>query len=166
MRHDHRVPRCRAHRGVEANALEVGHVPFGIGRTFGLVSRIGRNRLDAQDREQTLESRIEICVDVGQDIIELGHGAPPEGLLSRWSVRGRDRHIVRRSKRCFLPGGYDCCSFLPRLRGAGSGISPGRKLGSFPAGKIASKATPAMMRRPIFKARNRTTVLTRTASAT
>ena len=50
-------------------------MPFGIGRTFGLVSRIGRNRLDAQDREQTLESRIEICVDVGQDIIELGHGA-------------------------------------------------------------------------------------------
>lgn len=75
MRHDHRVPRCRAHRGVEANALEVGHVPFGIGHTFGLVNRIGRNRLDAQDREQTLESRIEICVDVGQDIIELGHGA-------------------------------------------------------------------------------------------
>ena len=63
-----------------ADAFQVGHVPFGVGHAFGLVSRIGRDRLDAQQREQAIEARIEIGIDPLQHRIKLAHEVLREKL--------------------------------------------------------------------------------------
>src|SRR5262249_6258044 len=122
LAHHDRVPLGRPDAGLKTDAGQIlGHV-LGGGLTLVLVGRIGRDRLDAQELEQSLEALIEIGVDLlqhGGEGMSGGDGiAALPGLLSGLSspaerapcaVRGgaqyRQRTSVPRSGVCWRPPG-------------------------------------------------------------
>ena len=74
----HRMALGRAHVGGKADAAQVGGDVLGGGAALFLVGRVGGNRGDAQQREQTLDALVDILVDAAQDRVECAHA----GLLS------------------------------------------------------------------------------------
>src|SRR5262249_31835915 len=57
----------RAHAGVEADAGEIVGNELGGGAALVLVGRVGRDRLDLEELEQSLKARIKIGVDLVED---------------------------------------------------------------------------------------------------
>ena len=70
--HD-RMALRRPHLGGKADAVQIGGDEFGRGAAGILVGRIGRDRLDAQQREQAIEACIKIGIDPLQHRIKLAH---------------------------------------------------------------------------------------------
>ncbi len=57
----------RAHAGLEAEAAQVGSDMFGRRAALRRIGRIGRDRLNAQKREQPIETGVEIAIDAVED---------------------------------------------------------------------------------------------------
>ena len=64
--HD-RVAVGRAHAGLESETAEVGGDVFGRGAAMRCIGRVGRDRLNSQEREQPIEASVEIAVDASED---------------------------------------------------------------------------------------------------
>ena len=87
---DHRMAGRVAQAGVEADRLQVVDQPFAGLAALGCIGRVGRDRPDAQQREQALEAGVEILVEAVEDRGETGHGrlslrfcAKPRGFCAR-----------------------------------------------------------------------------------
>jgi hypothetical protein len=74
----HRMALGWADIGGKTDAAQVGGDVLGGGPALFLVGRVGGDRGDAQQREQTLNALVDIAVDAAQDRVECAH----EGLLS------------------------------------------------------------------------------------
>ena len=74
MRHHHRVAQGLAGRGHGPHRREVRHQPVGGGGAVGRMGRIGRDRGDADQREQPVERRIEVRLGMVEDVVR--HGRP------------------------------------------------------------------------------------------
>ena len=74
MGDDHRMTRCIADAGVETDRLQVVHQPFGRPPAFVVIGGIGRDRLDPQQLEQSLQALVEIAVETVEDGGQRGHG--------------------------------------------------------------------------------------------
>jgi hypothetical protein len=72
MRNDDGVAGRLAGRGIEAFGFQVLDQPVGGALHFTGIGRIGRDRLDADQRLQPLEALIEMGIDMGEGGIELG----------------------------------------------------------------------------------------------
>jgi hypothetical protein len=62
-----RMPFGCAHAGVEADAGEIARDELRGRAAFVLVGRIGRDRLDLEEREQAIEALVELGIDTIED---------------------------------------------------------------------------------------------------
>ncbi len=74
---DDRMTLGRTHAGRKPDRCEVGCDMLGGGAALRLVGRVGRDRGDAQQREQPLDALVDILVDAAQDRVECAHGRAP-----------------------------------------------------------------------------------------
>ena len=65
---DDRVAFGRPHAGLEAEPAQVGGDIFGRGAAVRRIGRVGRHRLDAQQREQPIEAGIKVAVDAVENL--------------------------------------------------------------------------------------------------
>ena len=95
----HRMARGRPHLGREADAPQIGGDMLGRGPALLLVRRIGRDRLDAQQREQPFETRVEIAVD------------PLPAPMSSWLMN----ELLRRTRERFTASSPPMLPSKPRM---------------------------------------------------
>jgi len=67
---DDRVAFGRPHACFQSKAAQIGGDVLGGGTALRRIGRIGRHRLDAQQREQPVEARVEIAVDAVENCRE------------------------------------------------------------------------------------------------
>src|SRR6185437_16593185 len=70
----HRMPLGRTDVGGKTDAAQVGGDVLGRRSAVFLVGRVGGNRGDAQQREQSFDAFVDILVDAAQDRVECAHG--------------------------------------------------------------------------------------------
>ena len=75
MRDDHRVPGRRRDAGVEAEPGQFVGEQRGCLQAFGRISRIGRDRLHAHQREEAVERVVEMALDISERSGGVGHEA-------------------------------------------------------------------------------------------
>ena len=93
------MARRRAHAGLETEALQVGRHMRGGLLALRCIGRIGRHRLDAQQRKQAIEACLKIAVDAFED---LGKSL-------------RCRHGITSFMRAGAPGGSSFCFIISIL---------------------------------------------------
>ena len=67
--HDRMAPGV-ADRGIKADRLEVGHMPFGAGAGFSSEGRVGGDGFQPDCLEQAVQHVVKIGVDMGKDFVE------------------------------------------------------------------------------------------------
>ena len=95
---DHDRMACgRPHLGGKTDALEIGRDMLGRRAAVLAVSGIGRDRLNAQQREQSFETLIEIAIDAIEHGVELAHDVLPlAATLRKTTCRPDDRKAPRK----------------------------------------------------------------------
>ena len=86
---DDRVAVGRSHARLQAEAAQVGRDMFGRGTAVRRVGRVGRDRLDAQERKQPIKAGVEIAVDAVEHRREsfgCGHGVTVRKSYNRPGV--------------------------------------------------------------------------------
>ena len=85
--HHHRVALGRTDGGLKADRFEVGGHMLGGGAALRRESRVGGHRGDAEQREQPLDTMIDVLVDAAQNRVECAHGRAPVGQGAHASNR-------------------------------------------------------------------------------
>ena len=97
-----RMASGRTHTGFESKAAQISRDMFGGGAAVFRIGRIGRHRLDAQEREQAIEACLEIAIDTVKNCRQSFGGCHVSFLaLENTSVSRRNscRVHYRRSKK-------------------------------------------------------------------
>src|SRR5215469_14665357 len=68
--------------GFKADAAEILDVPIGACTTFLSVSRVGRDRPNAQKCKQSFVRSVQIRFNVGEDGFEIRHASLQEAILA------------------------------------------------------------------------------------
>ena len=72
--HHDRVPGGRANAAVEPDTRQILRNMLCCGATLRFVCRIGGNRRDPQQREQPIETLLEVLIDAVENGVEDAHG--------------------------------------------------------------------------------------------
>jgi hypothetical protein len=67
------MSRGRTHAGVKTDGLEIGGHVLGGGAALVLERRVGGNRSDTQQSEQSLDAPVDILINAAQDRVESRH---------------------------------------------------------------------------------------------
>jgi hypothetical protein len=73
---DHgRMPARLAQGSLDADVLQLVDQPLACGAAMVLVGGIGGDGRNLEPLEQAFQGRVEVGIDFGENLVELGHGA-------------------------------------------------------------------------------------------